>query len=101
MAAADLVISRAGASTLAELSALGVAALLIPYPYAANRHQWFNAGAMKKQGAAECWEEDMLDAEKLAEYLRDMTRRQLFDNGATISFIGQAQGGRRLALCIV
>ena len=74
MAAADLVISRAGASTLAELSALGVAALLIPYPYAANRHQWFNAGAMKKQGAAECWEEDMLDAEKLAEYLRDMTR---------------------------
>jgi UDP-N-acetylglucosamine--N-acetylmuramyl-(pentapeptide) pyrophosphoryl-undecaprenol N-acetylglucosamine transferase len=52
MAAADLVISRAGASTCAELAALGRPSILIPYPYAAGGHQDFNARAMADTGAA-------------------------------------------------
>jgi UDP-N-acetylglucosamine--N-acetylmuramyl-(pentapeptide) pyrophosphoryl-undecaprenol N-acetylglucosamine transferase len=50
--AADLVISRAGAATLAELTALGIPSILIPYPYASENHQEFNARAMEKEGAA-------------------------------------------------
>lgn len=51
-AAADLVVARAGASTLAELTAIGKASVLVPYPYAAANHQTKNAGSMEAAGAA-------------------------------------------------
>jgi len=51
--AADLVLCRAGASTLAELCNLGMAAVLVPYPFAAANHQVHNAAALAAQGAAE------------------------------------------------
>ncbi len=51
-AAADIVVSRSGASTLAELAALGAAAVLVPYPWAAGDHQMKNARAMEAAGAA-------------------------------------------------
>ena len=52
LAAADLVISRAGAATLAELTVLGLPSILIPYPYAAENHQEHNARALDDRGAA-------------------------------------------------
>jgi UDP-N-acetylglucosamine--N-acetylmuramyl-(pentapeptide) pyrophosphoryl-undecaprenol N-acetylglucosamine transferase len=52
LAATDLAIFRAGAVGLAELTARGIPAILIPYPYAAENHQEFNAKALEKQGAA-------------------------------------------------
>ena len=52
MAMADLAVFRAGATGLAELTARGIPALLIPYPYAAENHQEYNARAMEKAGAA-------------------------------------------------
>jgi len=52
LAVADLVLSRAGAATLAELTAVGIPAILVPYPYAAENHQEFNARALEKEGAA-------------------------------------------------
>jgi len=52
LAAADLVISRAGASTLAELTILGIPAILIPYPHASENHQEYNARALEKEKAA-------------------------------------------------
>lgn len=52
LAAADLVISRAGAATCAEITALGIPSLLIPYPFAAENHQEHNARALEKEGAA-------------------------------------------------
>ena len=52
MAAADLVICRAGAITCAEVAALGVPSIMIPYPFAAGDHQTYNAGAFVKAGAA-------------------------------------------------
>jgi len=52
LACADLCICRAGATTLAELSAAGKAAILIPYPYAAENHQEYNAKAFVDKGAA-------------------------------------------------
>jgi len=51
LAAADLVISRAGASFLAELTVRGLPAVLVPYPFASGNHQEFNARALEKKGA--------------------------------------------------
>lgn len=64
-AAADLVISRAGALTIAELSTCGKPAILIPLPSAANKHQDFNAALMEKNGAAVVIYEKDLTGEKL------------------------------------
>lgn len=52
LAAAGLVISRAGAATCAEITALGIPSILVPYPFAAENHQEHNARALEKEGAA-------------------------------------------------
>lgn len=67
LAAADLVISRAGALTLAELEAAGRAAVLIPSPNVAENHQYYNALELQKAGAAVVIEEKDLTGEKLVE----------------------------------
>ena len=51
-ARADLVICRAGALTIAELAAAGVASVLIPFPFAVDDHQTYNARFLSEQGAA-------------------------------------------------
>ena len=65
MAAADLVICRAGAITLSELQVQGKASILIPSPYVAENHQFHNAMTLKNRGAAEVIEEKDLTGEKL------------------------------------
>ena len=65
LAAADLVISRAGALTLAELEAAGRAAILIPSPTVAENHQYYNALELAKVDAAVVIEEKDLTGEKL------------------------------------
>ncbi len=65
MAAADLVICRAGAITLGELQACGKPSVLIPSPYVAENHQFHNAMTLKKAGAAEIIEEKDLSGESL------------------------------------
>jgi len=64
---ADLVVCRAGATTLAELAMVGKPAILIPYPYAADDHQRHNAEAMTAHRAAEMILEKDLSPEHLAE----------------------------------
>ena len=53
MRAADLVICRAGASTVSELTALGVPAIMVPSPYVTNNHQEKNARALETHGGVE------------------------------------------------
>jgi len=65
-AAADFVIARAGASTIFELAAMGKAALLVPYPHAANDHQRLNAEAMVKAGAAWTLPDQYCDGQRIA-----------------------------------
>lgn len=60
MAAADLVISRAGAMSISELALMGKAAVLIPSPYVAEQHQLKNAMALVNEGAGVCVEEETL-----------------------------------------
>lgn len=67
LAAADLVIGRAGASTISELLAMGKPSVLIPSPYVAENHQYHNAMSLVKRGAAVVIEEKELTSEKLLE----------------------------------
>jgi UDP-N-acetylglucosamine--N-acetylmuramyl-(pentapeptide) pyrophosphoryl-undecaprenol N-acetylglucosamine transferase len=63
---ADLVVSRAGATSLAELAVMGIPALLVPYPYAADDHQTGNAGYYVHSGGAKVFQESELNGEQLA-----------------------------------
>ena len=65
MAAADLVICRAGASSLSEIQATGKPSILVPYPYAAENHQYYNAMALVKNDAAILIEEKDFTGERL------------------------------------
>jgi UDP-N-acetylglucosamine--N-acetylmuramyl-(pentapeptide) pyrophosphoryl-undecaprenol N-acetylglucosamine transferase len=69
-ARADLIVCRAGATTVAELTAFGKAAVLVPYPYAIYDHQRGNAEALEVGGAAEMILDRELGGEKLAARLR-------------------------------
>jgi UDP-N-acetylglucosamine--N-acetylmuramyl-(pentapeptide) pyrophosphoryl-undecaprenol N-acetylglucosamine transferase len=80
---ADLVISRAGATTLAELAVMGLPALLIPYPYAADNHQQTNALYYEEGGGAVTLPEDELSGEKLAEEVL-----ALFNNPERVQSMG-------------
>ncbi len=71
-AAADLIVSRAGATTVAEIKASGRAAVLIPFPFAADDHQTRNAQSMVGEGAAIMISNADLTGEKLAETIRGL-----------------------------
>jgi UDP-N-acetylglucosamine--N-acetylmuramyl-(pentapeptide) pyrophosphoryl-undecaprenol N-acetylglucosamine transferase len=92
LAAADLVISRAGASTLAELTALHKPSILLPYPYHRDRHQHANAGILTDVGAAVLLE-DRLTPQRNAPQLRDALERV---TEPTV-LRGMAQAAARLA----
>jgi UDP-N-acetylglucosamine--N-acetylmuramyl-(pentapeptide) pyrophosphoryl-undecaprenol N-acetylglucosamine transferase len=68
-AVADLVLARAGASTLSELAALGLPAILVPYPYATEGHQAANARRFESAGAAVVATDDELVSGRLGELL--------------------------------
>ena len=76
-ASADIVLCRAGASTVAELTNLGKPAILVPYPYATGNHQFFNAEALSKEGAAELVE----DREVAGSRARELVQGMLADAG--------------------
>jgi UDP-N-acetylglucosamine--N-acetylmuramyl-(pentapeptide) pyrophosphoryl-undecaprenol N-acetylglucosamine transferase len=73
-AAADLVLARAGASTVGELAATGRPAILVPYPHAAEDHQSANAAMVAQTGAAVVVDDRELAAGKLRGILADVTR---------------------------
>ena len=74
LAAADLVISRAGALTLAEIAAAGKASILIPSPNVAENHQYHNAMQLEKLGAAKVLEEKLLTPQTLIETVDALTK---------------------------
>lgn len=76
LAITDLNVSRAGASTLAEVTALGIPSILIPSPYVTNNHQELNAGWLEKQGAAKMIREKDLTGEILLTAIIDMMKER-------------------------
>jgi len=87
-AKADVVICRAGALTIAELAAAGVASVLVPFPFAVDDHQTHNARFLSEHGAALLLPQKELSAEKLAQLLRELNREKL---------LAMAQAARSLA----
>ena len=85
---ADVLICRAGALTIAELAAAGVASVLIPLPIAVDDHQTHNARFLSEHGAAVLLPQQELNAEKLAQLLRGFSREKL---------LAMAQAARSLA----
>ena len=70
--AADLVIARSGAASLAEIAAFGLPAILIPFPYAAEDHQTRNAEIFVRGGAAVLMKESDLSGESLARHINEL-----------------------------
>jgi UDP-N-acetylglucosamine--N-acetylmuramyl-(pentapeptide) pyrophosphoryl-undecaprenol N-acetylglucosamine transferase len=87
MAAADLIISRAGAGSISEITALGKPSLLIPYPYAADDHQRFNAMEVVDQGAG--WM--ILDRDLTAEGLQETIELSINHPDKLLSMGGAAK----------
>jgi len=87
---ADLVLCRAGALTVAELAAVGVGAVLVPYPYAVDDHQTANARFLERGRAALVVQQSALTAETLAELLGDLLRDRA-------RLLTMAEAARRLA----
>lgn len=85
---ADVLICRAGALTIAELTAAGVGALLVPYPHAVDDHQTANARFMVKADAGLLLPQSQLNADNLAEILGGLTRErclQWAENARTLA----------------
>jgi len=99
LAGADLVVCRAGASTLSELALAGRAAILIPYPFAADDHQRHNAEAVQRAGAAVMIRDAELDGDRLAESVLDLTadRERLREMGGAARRLGRPRATQEIA----
>ncbi|MCR4298441.1 MAG: undecaprenyldiphospho-muramoylpentapeptide beta-N-acetylglucosaminyltransferase [Gallionella sp.] len=94
---ADLVICRAGALTIAELAAAGVASILVPFPFAVDDHQTHNARFLSERGAALLLPQKELNAEKLAQLLRELTREKLLAMAQQARSVAKADAAQRVA----
>jgi UDP-N-acetylglucosamine--N-acetylmuramyl-(pentapeptide) pyrophosphoryl-undecaprenol N-acetylglucosamine transferase len=96
-AEADVAICRAGAITVAELAAVGVPAILVPFPYAVDDHQTTNARYLADAGAAILIQQRDLTAERLAECLRGLARERLFEMAEKARALGKPDATRAVA----
>ncbi|HEY8622454.1 MAG TPA: undecaprenyldiphospho-muramoylpentapeptide beta-N-acetylglucosaminyltransferase [Casimicrobiaceae bacterium] len=98
---ADVVICRAGATTVAELSAVGIASILVPFPHAADDHQVDNARQLAARGAAELIAQQDLTPERLAAWIRSATREGLLAMAVAARRLRKADATSRVAdVCI-
>ncbi len=97
-ARADLVLCRAGATTVAELTAFGKAAILVPYPYAIYDHQRWNAQALRERGAAAMILNQDLNGETLAAQIRGylLEPAQLERMARVARALGRPQAAERI-----
>jgi UDP-N-acetylglucosamine--N-acetylmuramyl-(pentapeptide) pyrophosphoryl-undecaprenol N-acetylglucosamine transferase len=96
-AEADLVVCRAGAITVAEISAGGVASVLVPYPHAVDDHQTANARFLAERGAAILLPQRELTPDKLASTLRALDRPRLLEMARKARALGKPEAARLVA----
>jgi len=100
---ADLLVCRAGATTIAELTVCKKPAILVPFPYAADDHQTVNARSLVEAGAAILIPEQELTAQRLAEELRALEgdRNRLARMSRASGFLGRPEAAREIAdVCV-
>lgn len=97
--ASDLVISRAGASTIAELTLFGLPSVLIPYPFATGGHQRMNALSLERRGAALILENEALTGKTLVEKVIPLLRddRRLNRMAAASAGLGRPRAAEEMA----
>lgn len=102
LAAADLVICRAGASSLSEIQALGKPSILIPYPYAAENHQYYNAKTMSDRNAAILIEEKDFTGERLLSEVEKLlaSPERLKEMGENAKKMAILDASQRITECI-
>lgn len=86
---ADLVICRAGALTIAELSAGGVASILVPFPFAVDDHQTSNAGYLSENSAAVLMPQPLMTEDEITEVLTNITREDCIAMANNAHKLGQ------------
>lgn len=90
-AQADIVIARAGASTVTELAAVGVASILVPFPHAVDDHQTHNAQFLVQAGAAWLMPQNNFTAKQLAQCLQQFTRKELVQRAQRAQSVAKTQ----------
>jgi len=97
----DLVICRAGALTVAELSAAGLASILIPFPFAVDDHQTSNAKFLSDRGAAILLPQQNMTPQHLADLLKEMTHERVLKMAQAARATAQPAAAQRVAeVCI-
>jgi UDP-N-acetylglucosamine--N-acetylmuramyl-(pentapeptide) pyrophosphoryl-undecaprenol N-acetylglucosamine transferase len=102
-AQADLLVCRAGATTIAELTVCKKPAVLVPFPYAADDHQTINARALVAAGAAALFQEKDLTGQRLADELRGLEgdRERLKKMSRASGLLGRPEAAREIAdVCV-
>jgi UDP-N-acetylglucosamine--N-acetylmuramyl-(pentapeptide) pyrophosphoryl-undecaprenol N-acetylglucosamine transferase len=94
---ADVVICRAGALTIAELSAAGVASVLVPFPHAVDDHQTSNARYLADADAAILVSQSTFTAEKLARLLQNLSREQCLSMAIKARALGKPEATASVA----
>lgn len=99
LAASDLVVSRAGASSIAEIAALAVPAILVPYPYATADHQTTNAHYLVDAGAAVLFKDDQIDEAPFSDKLLELvgSKEERDEMRAAAQGLGQDRAASTLA----
>jgi UDP-N-acetylglucosamine--N-acetylmuramyl-(pentapeptide) pyrophosphoryl-undecaprenol N-acetylglucosamine transferase len=96
-AEADLVVCRAGATTVAEIAAAGVASILVPFPHAVDDHQTVNARFLADAGAAVLAPQSELSPERLAELIAGFDRERLREMAKRARSLGRPEATRHVA----
>jgi len=94
---ADFVICRAGALTVAEVSAAGIGSMMVPFPFAVDDHQTTNAAYLAEAGAAMLVQQKELSAEKLAGILRELSREKCLDMARKARALGKPEATANVA----
>ncbi|MEW6060115.1 MAG: undecaprenyldiphospho-muramoylpentapeptide beta-N-acetylglucosaminyltransferase [Actinomycetota bacterium] len=102
-AVADLVVARAGATTVAEVTVCGLPSMLIPYPYATARHQEANARALRRAGGAMIVMDDAIGGELLAVRIADLVddRERLWRMAERSAACGRPDAAGTLAEAVI
>ena len=93
---ADIILARSGASTVAEVAAAGLPAVFVPYPYAVDDHQFYNAKWLADADAAIIVRQGLDAADKITDYMTGLAHQQLLDMSVKARAIAYTNAGQEI-----